>query len=334
MKTALWFGKHNNNKVKCLLCPHYCLIDECKSGICRVRTNIEGELYSDVYGLVSALRADPVEKKPLYHFFPGRFILSIGSIGCNLRCRFCQNCEISQVSVQDAGHFEYYEPEAIVDMARLVKNNIGIAYTYNEPTVWYEYMVDIAQRSKQAGLKNVMVTNGFINPEPLGHLLEFMDAFSVDLKGFTESFYRINTSSHLEPVKNTLEQIHAAGKHLEVVNLVIPTLNDDETVFEEMVSWIAAQLGKETVLHLSAYFPRHRATEPPTPVSTLLRLNKIARRQLYFVYIGNAPDENNKTLCPSCHNSLILRVGYHVSIIGLDAEGRCKSCGFLLFENF
>ena len=249
---AKYYQSLKDGVVQCTLCPHNCIIREGKSGICRVRINKEGKLITEVYGYVSAIHSDPIEKKPLYHYYPGSTILSIGSYGCNLRCVFCQNCNISQTEAAPELARNYYTPEQIIQQALIQPDNIGIAFTYNEPIVWFEYMYDIARLAKQAGLKTVMVTNGYINKEPLNSLLEVIDAFSVDLKAFTEDFYTKVTSSKLEPVKETLKQIRRANKHLEIVNLVIPELNDDESSFTAMTKWIAAELGKDTVL-ISSY---------------------------------------------------------------------------------
>jgi pyruvate formate lyase activating enzyme len=313
--------------VQCTLCPHNCILKDGKSGICRVRINQEGKLITEVYGYVSSINFDPIEKKPLYHFYPGSIILSIGTYGCNLRCFFCQNCKISQTAAEPELFRNFYTPQQIVSQALKQPGNIGIAFTYNEPVVWFEYMYDIARLAKKAGLKTVMVTNGFINKEPLAALLEYMDAFSVDLKAFNEEFYTKVTSSKLEPVKETLKQISQAGKHLEVVNLVIPELNDDETYFAAMTKWIATELGQETVFHISRYFPNYKLTVEATPVSSINKLKRLAENELKYVYVGNIYAESNSTYCLKCKNILITRHSYTVSTDGLDEEGRCKVCG-------
>jgi pyruvate formate lyase activating enzyme len=324
---AQWYSTIDDVTVQCTLCPHNCLLKEGKAGICRVRTSQEGKLITEVYGYVSSINSDPIEKKPLYHFYPGSTILSLGTYGCNLRCFFCQNCSISQTAAQPELFRKYYTPQQIVDLALKQPGNIGIAFTYNEPVVWFEYMYDIARIAKQTGLKTVMVTNGFINKEPLAALLEYMDAFSVDLKSFEEEFYTKVTSSKLEPVKETLKQITLAGKHLEVVNLVIPGLNDDEASFVAMTDWIAEELGKETVFHISRYFPHHKLTTESTPISSINRLKRLAEKGLSYVYAGNMYSESNNTYCTKCNNLLIARHSYAVSIHGLDTEGRCMACG-------
>ena len=227
-RIARWFEAENNNIVKCLLCPHSCKIKEGNSGICGVRLNDKGTLIAASFGKISALHLDPIEKKPLYHFFPGTKILSAGSIGCNLDCVYCQNHDISQAELGTFKIAQTYTPSQLVSEALLYPENIGIAYTYNEPVVWFEFILETAMAAHMAGLKNVMVTNGFINEGPLSELLPFIDAFSVDLKGFGEAFYLKISGGALAPVLNCLKQIRQAGKHLEIVTLVIPHLNDDE----------------------------------------------------------------------------------------------------------
>ena len=324
---ASWYQPLIGGSVQCTLCPHMCILKEEKTGICRVRVNNNGKLQTEVYGYVSSINFDPVEKKPLYHFYPGSTILSIGTYGCNLRCFFCQNCTISQTGPDPELPRTYFTPEQIVQTALKQPGNIGIAFTYNEPIVWFEYMYDIAKLAKQAGLVTVMVTNGFINPEPLKALLEVIDAFSVDLKAFNDDFYSKVTSSKLEPVKETLKQIKAAGKHLEIVNLVIPGLNDDDAVFTEMVKWISKETGKDTVLHISRYFPNYKMVTEATPMSVMRRVKRIAENHLYYVYTGNMYADSNDTMCPDCSNILITRHLYNTKIVGIDAEGRCTNCG-------
>ncbi len=324
---AQWYIPLADETVQCTLCPHNCVLREGKAGICRVRVNQGGKLNTEVNGFVSAISFDPVEKKPLYHFYPGSTFLSIGTYGCNLRCYFCQNCGISQTAVEPELPRSFYTPEQIVQIALKRPENIGIAFTYNEPVVWFEYMYDIARQAKKAGLKTVMVTNGFINKEPLASLLEYIDAFSVDLKSFDEEFYKKVTSSKLQPVKETLKQISSAGKHLEVVNLVIPELNDEENSFRSMTSWIANELGRETVFHISRYFPHYKLTTEATPISSINNLKRLAEKNLSYVYAGNMYADSNITYCLQCNNILITRHAYKVNTDGLDEDGNCKVCG-------
>lgn len=305
-----------------------CILSEGKTGICRVRKNEGGTLVTETYGKACCLRFDPIEKKPLYHFYPGSVILSVGSIGCNLRCKFCQNWEISQTCAEDYPYLKPVTVEELIHMAKERQDNIGIAYTYNEPIVWFEFMLDIARKSKEAGLRNVMVSNGYINPSPLAELLDYMDAFNIDLKAFTNDFYKRVTSARLQPVKDTILMIHKHGRHLELTHLVITGLNDQEEQFEEMVKWISGELGPETPLHLSRYFPNFEMKNNATPLPKLLQLYELATHYLHYVYLGNvAADEGRITTCPGCGAHLIDRIGYSTYKKGLDAKGKCKKCG-------
>jgi pyruvate formate lyase activating enzyme len=328
MHPASYSVQLQDNKVKCTLCPHLCIMAEGKQGICRVRKNEGGQLVTEVYGKACCLRFDPIEKKPLYHFYPGSVILSVGSVGCNLRCKFCQNWEISQTCAEDYPYIKPVEIGEIIRMAKERHDNAGIAYTYNEPIVWFEFMLDIAKKSKEVGLRNVMISNGYINSSPLAELLEYMDAFNIDLKAFTDDFYKRVTSARLQPVKDSIFSIKKHGRHLELTHLVITGLNDDEAQFEEMVKWIGGELGPETPLHLSRYFPNFEMENKATPLPKLLQLYELATHYLHYVYLGNvAADEGRITLCPSCGAQLIDRIGYSTYKKGLDAKGKCRKCG-------
>jgi pyruvate formate lyase activating enzyme len=323
---ALYFEEQADKKVRCNLCPHKCLLKPGQTGICCVRTNIDGMLMADNYGKLSSIHVDPIEKKPLYHFFPGKKILSLGSVGCNMRCNFCQNCEISQTSVKEFEWLKEYDIEDAVNEAAAIPGNIGIAYTYNEPVVFYEFMLDSAKEIHNKGLKNIMVSNGYIEEKPLQELIPLIDAFNIDLKAFTDSFYKKQTHSSLEPVLHALEIIRKSGKHLEITNLIIPTLNDDIKIFREMIIWIAKTLGDNTILHLSRYFPRYQSEIHSTTENTLIQFKEIAEEFLQYVYLGNVGAEAN-TICPGCKNIVIERTGYQTRIIGLDKKGYCAGCG-------
>lgn len=246
------------------------------------------------YGRISGLHLDPIEKKPLYRFFPGSRILSLGSYGCNFRCPWCQNASISQcmpAGLTDRSGDEVKgevqtEPADVAEMAGR-QGSIGIAYTYNEPTVWFEYMMDVAGLVRRAGLQNVVVSNGYINPEPLKELLEVADAFNIDLKSFQPEFYDRYTNGRLQPVLDTLKAIARKGRHLEIAFLVIPGLNDDLEKFEEMARWIAEELGNDTVLHINRYYPSRHFSTPPTPIDTLRVMQAVAGKYLTFTYLGN-----------------------------------------------
>jgi pyruvate formate lyase activating enzyme len=329
MQEALFYTREPDEKAGCLLCPHSCLIANGHAGICRVRKNVEGKLYSLVYGHLAAIHSDPIEKKPLYHFHPGSRIMSIGTSGCNLRCSFCQNYHLSQEKHFIAPETAGISPEELVAKAAGLPGNIGIAYTYNEPTVFYEFMADVSLLAGTKGLKNVVVSNGFINPAPLAKLLPLTDAFNIDLKAFDDDFYRKVTGGSLEPVLNTLKAIIMAGKHLEVTFLLIPGLNDSVSGFESMTSWIATELGEQVPLHISRYFPAWKQETPPTPLSLLEEFSAIARKKLSWVYPGNiAGSKASSTWCPSCGSLLIRREQYSTGIIGLSQDGKCNRCGY------
>lgn len=327
MKTAQFWHTTGENQLTCLLCPHFCTPEDGKAGKCGIRRNVNGELVSETYRKVSAIHYDPVEKKPLYHFHPGKTILSIGSLGCNLSCSFCQNCDISTADVSGYPWYKDYAVEDIISMASDYPGNIGIAFTYNEPTMSYEYLMEISRLASTVGLKTAMVTNGFINPDPLIQLLPFMDAFNVDLKAFREDFYINETGSGLAPVKETLRILKQAGKHFEITNLLIPSLNDDVAVFTEMIDWIAEKLGEYSVLHLSRYFPHHKMNLDSTPVNTLLDFFCLAREKLHYVYLGNVNTKDGQnTSCPNCGHLLIRRNGYNTDIPGIMENATCSNC--------
>lgn len=324
---ALYYSQVNG-KVRCLLCPHNCLIKEGTSGICRVRENEGGTLYARTYGNLSALHFDPIEKKPLYHFYPGTQILSLGSVGCNMRCKCCQNWQISQAKTDDFPYENHYPVSKIVDIALSRPQNIGVAYTYNEPAIWYEYVLDVSKAIHNAGMKNVMVSNGYINEEPLVELFKYMDAFNIDLKAFNNEFYKNITGAELEPVKHTLKVILRHKKHLEITNLVIPTQNDQEEEFRDMVSWISTELGRNTVLHLSRYYPMYKMNIPSTDADVLSKLYQMAKKKLNYVYVGNISlRDYQNTKCHKCHSVLIKRNGYHIETLGINQEGNCMNCG-------
>jgi pyruvate formate lyase activating enzyme len=330
MRKALFWSSEQDQKVNCLLCPHECLIAPEKAGICRVRKNLHGTLYSMVYGEPAAVHTDPIEKKPLFHFYPGKQILSIGTFGCNFHCTFCQNHHLSQKG-HESGRANRLKPEELVRVAAETEGNIGVAYTYNEPTVFYEYMLETAEGIHSSGLKNVMVSNGFINPEPLERLMPVMDAFNIDLKSFNDNFYRKFTGGRLEPVLETIKNIVKGGKHLEITHLIIPGLNDSESEFLCLTNWIAEELGADVPLHLSRYFPAWKLAQMPTPLETLTLFAGIAKRKLNYVYTGNVgTNEYLSTRCPDCDALLIHRQGYHTCVSGLNRDGKCDQCGLTI----
>ncbi len=328
MQEALYYTRLGNRKVKCELCPWNCELGNGQTGVCKVRTNREGSLVTLVYDRVAALGTDPIEKKPLYHFYPGKNILSIGQVGCNLQCTFCQNHRISQCYAVEFTGFHNVSSQKIVAEAQKTWNNIGIAYTYNEPFTFYEFMKDTARLAHLHKLKNVVVSNGYINPKPLLQLLPLIDAFNIDLKSFSETFYSKYTKGKIEFVIKCMKLIKQNDTHLEVTNLVIPGLNDNEKDFEAMVKWIASELGKETPFHISRYFPHYKMNYLPTPYETLETLYDLANVHLHNVFLGNVSDhKRSSTYCFSCQNLLIKRNHYKTELKGITKEGKCMQCG-------
>ena len=269
-------------KVRCLLCPNFCLLKNGEKGRCAVRQNQEGRLYSLIYGETTSIALDPIEKKPLYHFHPGKLILSLGTKGCNLKCPWCQNWSISQ---DLSCPTEKITPKQAVAKAKQL-NSFGIAYTYNEPFIWYEFVYDTAHLAQREGLKNVLVTNGYVNHKPLEEIISFIDAMNIDVKSMEEEFYQKYCQGKLAPVLATAE-FSAKKCHIEITNLIIPTLNDRKENFEKLTDWVAQKLGKETPLHFSRYFPCYKTDIAPTPIETLKAAGEIAKKKLRYVYLGN-----------------------------------------------
>ncbi|HHY91408.1 MAG TPA: AmmeMemoRadiSam system radical SAM enzyme [Clostridiales bacterium] len=323
MKGALFYQPFKNQQVQCCLCPHGCRISDGEFGQCGVRKNEKGKLYSLNYGVITAYHLDPIEKKPLYHFYPGSRIFSIGSAGCNLKCRFCQNWEIAHG--QPSGI--RMTAEEIVAIAKTQTQNIGIAYTYNEPSIWYEFVYETAVLAHQEGLKNVLVTNGFIQKEPLKQLLPYIDAMNIDLKAFQDSFYREICGGRMEPVKETI-RIAAEQCHVEITTLLIGDLNGSAEEVERLSRWIA-EIRPNIPLHLTRYFPAYQMTAPPTPAHVLTAAQKEAKKHLQYVYIGNVHEVDRNTYCPGCGSKIINR-SCTVEISGLDREGKCIRCGQML----
>jgi pyruvate formate lyase activating enzyme len=325
--------KEIENKLECLLCPHYCKLATGKTGICGVRKNTGNKIELLTYGVISGFALDPIEKKPLYHFFPGYNILSIGSFGCNMKCDFCQNFNISQKIPESL--VPEKSPAEIVKTALSARNNIGVAFTYNEPAIWFEFMKDTALASKKEGLYTVMVSNGYVNSEPLNEIIQFIDAFNIDLKAFNNNFYKKVTGAEIEPVKNSLRQIARSGKHLEITTLIIPGQNDDEKEMSMQAEWIAEELGKDVPLHISKYFPMYKRKDQSTSMKTMNRLFEKASEYLSNVYMGNSTsDSGQNTSCPKCGTTVTIRSGYNTRLLNLNREGKCTSCGTLVYKNF
>ncbi len=283
MKEALYYEKISGKIVHCRLCPYECRIPPGGRGACGVRQNVDGILYSLIYGKTTGISLDPIEKKPLYRYHPGEEILSLGTRGCNLHCDSCQNWHISQ---DVDGPTENITGEEVILRAKAL-GSFGIAYTYNEPFIWYEFVLDTAKLARRNGLKNVLVTNGFVNIPPLEEMLPYIDAMNIDLKAFDEDFYVKICKGRLKPVLDVI-RISAKACHVELTNLIIPTLNDSEGAVRGMADWIYANLGPDIPLHLSRYFPCYKMDIAPTPIETLKRAERIAKEKLKYVYIGNA----------------------------------------------
>ncbi|PIU41460.1 MAG: AmmeMemoRadiSam system radical SAM enzyme [Candidatus Omnitrophica bacterium CG07_land_8_20_14_0_80_42_15] len=332
-KAQLHLGKYWQSVrepiVQCFICPHKCVLDLDQRGICTVRINKGGKLYTLGYGNPVAIHVDPIEKKPFFHVAPGEPIFSLAVAGCNMRCLFCQNWQISQSRPDETQNYSL-SPEEVVQKA--IENKCRfIAYTYTEPTVFYEYMLDISKLAREKGIKNTMHTCGYINPEPLRELLKYMDAVNVDLKGFSEEFYaKMGLSVELKPVLETLKIIKEEGVWLEITNLLIPGFNDDPQKIKEMCAWIRENLGDEVPLHFSRFMPSYKLMNlPPTPTEKLEEAYNIAKGVgLKYVYIGNVPGhQGENTYCPNCGKIVVKRMGYQLLENNIK-DGKCEFCGY------
>ncbi len=323
---AMFYEKIDEDSVQCVLCPRKCILMNGSRSFCRAREPKNGRLYSAVYGLLTAVHIDPIEKKPLFHVLPSTKSFSIATAGCNLRCKFCQNWQISQSRPEDVDNHEI-SPSDVVDLA--IRNKCQtIAYTYTEPTIFFEYMVETARIAKQKGVRNLYHSGGFINPKPAMHLTSLLDAANVDLKGFDRDYLKETCQVELDAVLNTLKILKHNGVWLELTNLVVPTLNDDMQKIKQMCAWINKNLGSDTPLHLSRFYPQYKLRNLyPTPVETLESARKIALREgLKFVYIGNVPGHKAEhTYCPNCNEMVIQRVGYTILKNGLKGSS-CRYC--------
>jgi len=322
-----YFTPLENGTIRCDLCPHRCEVDPGERGRCEVRENIGGKYYSLVYANPCAVHVDPIEKKPFFHVLPTTQSFSIATAGCNFSCKFCQNWEISQARPEATFNYELY-PDQVVQLAGRYGCR-SIASTYVEPTIFFEYMLAIGRLAKKEPLLNVMHSNGFINAKPLDELCDYLDAACIDLKGFTQEYYRDMAGGSLQPVLETLKHLKARAVHTEIVNLVVPGKNDDIAGLQAMCRWIQSDLGPDTPLHFSRFYPRYKLKGiSPTPVATLEKARQVAMDAgLHYVYIGNVaahPGEN--TYCPNCRKLLIKRVGYSVEFMALK-NGNCQFCG-------
>ena len=331
MKTARYWQAAEGGAVQCGLCPHRCRIAEGRRSRCFGRVNHGGVLMAETWGLPVAMAVDPIEKKPLYHFLPGTQILSLGTLGCNLACRFCQNWDLSHPDEGRAATGKPALPEEVAQAA--VQRGIpAVAATYNEPAVWAEYAMDIADACHAQGVKMVAVTSGYIEGEARADFFKRMDAANVDLKSFRDGFYQRLCGARLAPVLATLEHIrNETDCWLEVTTLLVPGYNDSDEELDELTGWVAEHLGEGTPLHFSAFHPAGQMREAaPTPAETLRRARTLAKENgLHHVYVGNVRGEEDATatFCPDCGARLIEREGFHAVRTGIDAAGRCRTCG-------
>ncbi len=326
-KLSPYYTPLEGGAVRCELCPHRCQVPKGKRGLCRVRENREGKYYTLVYGTPSALHLDPVERNPFFHVLPGTQALSVATAGCNFQCKFCQTWEMSQAFPEEIYSYDL-TPEMTVKRAKTMMAR-SIAYTYTEPTIFFEYLLDTATLGRREGLLNLVQSNGFINPQPLQKMCQVLDAANIDLKGFSGSFYSQLCQGELNPVLESLKRLKQAKIHLEITNLVIPTQNDELKGLKEMCSWIRRELGSDTPIHFSRFYPLYKLrTLPPTPLSTLEKVRALALSEgLEYVYIAKVPGhEAENTFCPRCKKLIVQRTGFMVGEIQMKA-GKCKFCG-------
>ena len=327
VKEAMHYTALDGGKVRCGLCPHNCTIAAGKRGICGVRENSGGRLYSLIFGRYSSVHPDPIEKKPLYHFHPGSTVLSFGTLGCNLRCLHCQNWEISQARDSDFANLQTLEVSELGEWAKKTGSE-GIAWTYNEPAIWHEFTLEGCIEAKKRGLYTVYVTNGYINESPLREIAPHLDAANVDVKGFTEKFYKEISGARLQPVLDSCKLYRELKVHLELTYLIIPTKNDGSTEIDQFCRWVVRELGPDVPVHFSRFHPDYKLSDvDPTPVKKVVEAWEIGRRAgLEFVYGGNVPHgDYENTFCPKCGTLLIARSGFSADVRGL-REGKCQKC--------
>ncbi|WGI16658.1 AmmeMemoRadiSam system radical SAM enzyme [Methanonatronarchaeum sp. AMET-Sl] len=328
-KEAMFYEERSDGKVKCNLCNHRCVVKIGEAGLCGVRENNDGKLYTLVYNAVSSRNVDPVEKKPLYHYHPGSRVFSLGSVGCNFQCLNCQNYTIARAKPSEV----YLEDMTAEKSVSIAKKNMceGIAYTYNEPTVWYEFNYESAKKAKELGLFTVYVTNGYMTSKALKKISPYLDAANVDIKSFNgEDFYKEVSSAKFKPVLETCKEMKKQDIHLEITYLVIPGYNDTESQFKKLGDWVVDEVGDETPIHLSRFYPAHKMMDvEPTSIKKLERAHEILTdKGVKYVYLGNVRGhEYEDTLCPTCGEVLIKRDGYSVEIKGLDLYNKCENCG-------
>lgn len=329
VREAYFYRKRADRVVRCETCPHECLVYPGKRGRCGTRINMDGRLYSISYGNPCAVHVDPIEKKPLLHFYPGTNAFSLGVAGCNFHCLNCQNWEISQTTPDKTRNHDL-PPDRVVSMASEYGCK-SIAYTYSEATTFYEYMIDIGSAAGKRGIKNVYVSNAYISRPALERLCDVIDAASVNLKSFSDEVYRDLIGGHIKPVLESFKTLHARGVWMEIINLVIPTYTDDMEMIKKMCGWILDNLGPDYPLHFSRFHPQYKLVHlPPTPVEVLQEAESVALKEgLHYVYIGNVPGMGDKTICPGCKRTVIKRRGFTLLENHL-SDGKCKFCGTLI----
>ena len=330
LREAMFYKSLKGKEVKCGVCFRECVIQQGKRGFCRNKENKGGKLFNIVHSRPSAIHVDPIEKEPSLHMLPGTYILCFGTAGCNFRCKFCQNWHLSQRSIDQMSYYKV-SPEEAVNQAKS-KNIPTLSFTYNDPIAFYEYVYDTARVAKKEGKRILWHSNGTLNEEPLKELLKYTDAVTFDLKGFTEEFYKNTSSASLEPALKSLKTIRKEGVWLELVNLVVPTLNDDPKDIKRMCQWIKDELGKDVPIHFSRFHPAYKLTNLyPTPIETLQKAYRIAKETgLEYVTLGNVPGHKyNSTYCPKCGRIVIKR--YHFDVLENNlVDGRCKFCGYTI----
>jgi pyruvate formate lyase activating enzyme len=320
VEAKVLFYENLEDKIRCKVCPHNCLLEEGKFGVCRLRTVKNGKLVAINYGEVTSAAVDPIEKKPLYHYKPSKNILSLGSFGCNMTCSFCQNYEISQ----NRTNTQLINPENLINIIPTIEDNVGVAFTYNEPMMWYEYILDASKKIKEHNKDTsvVLVTNGYINEEPLKKLLPYVDAMNIDLKGYTNRYYNKVCGAKLEPVLDTIKRCND-NCHIEITTLLVSDENDSLEEAREIAKFIAS-VNESVPLHLSRYFPRYKMENEATKIEKIIEGRDAAREYLKYVYIGNVGGLDNNTYCPKCNHLLIERDGYRTKVY--INEKRCGKC--------
>ncbi|MHA1269763.1 MAG: AmmeMemoRadiSam system radical SAM enzyme [Candidatus Helarchaeota archaeon] len=328
LKETIFYEKLENSRVKCEVCPHFCVIMPEKTGFCRTRINKDGVLYSNIYGLVSAMAVDPIEKKPLFNYYPGSYIFSISSVGCSFKCLNCQNWHISQTTYDNYPHLKELSPEQIIKLT--LKNGCKlIAFTYNEPFIWLEFVHDVSKLAHNNHIKNVLVSNGYVSQKGLDYVLPYIDAVNIDIKSMSDDFYKeICKIKSVQPVLETVKTLYKNNKHVECTNLIIPGKNDTDDDFKTLAEWILNECGPDVPLHFSRFRPEYKLNNiPSTPKKTIERAREIALKVgLYYVYVGNIYSENGETtFCPHCKKPIIIRRGYSILDIKIE-NGKCSYC--------